>query len=374
MPAGSSDDGEIMPFKTRYGTHYHENQGCPAIAGREVEPCSAAGLEPCSICCGGSSSGGGGTVGGAGATGAPSGDGAYAVGTDGAAIPQDMAQGEMPDVGNDPLGRGRAMAEAGSSGTREAGTPDMPAEGVASHIPSDAAERSARTATRDGRHAPICEIVSVPLENDWTGERRDVSVAVTNQGHYQLPEGLSGSEYGQMFFACSRHYLETVSPEQAESARLISFYNPDTNELSFGAISIDFAYRHTMENQGMSLQLTDASVPVDGYMIACDPEDDAERRKDAVPPASEFASPEEYAADFRRRMADFVERNADVLTRDGMHLGTWLDPETGICYFDISERIEDLEEAKRLGDRRNEISVWDVENMVEIPTGGDGTW
>lgn len=41
-----------MPFRTRYGTHYHESQGCPAIAGKATEACSPAGLEPCAICCG----------------------------------------------------------------------------------------------------------------------------------------------------------------------------------------------------------------------------------------------------------------------------------------------------------------------------------
>lgn len=46
-----------MPFRTRYGTHYHESQGCPAIAGKTVMPCSADGLTPCSICCKGAKAG-----------------------------------------------------------------------------------------------------------------------------------------------------------------------------------------------------------------------------------------------------------------------------------------------------------------------------
>ena len=38
-----------MPYKTRYGSHYHETYGCCGA----TEPCgSAAGLAPCSICCG----------------------------------------------------------------------------------------------------------------------------------------------------------------------------------------------------------------------------------------------------------------------------------------------------------------------------------
>ena len=185
---------------------------------------------------------------------------------------------------------------------------------------------------------------------------------------------MSDSEYGQIASSCAEHYLQSMGDKVHEDTRLITFYNPDTHALSFGAISVGFAYRQTMENEGMSLQLTDASVPTDGYMVACDPGDNADIRKATVKPASEFSSQEEYEEEFKSQMADFVRRNADVLTRDGMHLGTWLDPETGICYFDISERVEDVEEAKRLGAQRNEISVWDVKNMTEIDTGGDGTW
>ena len=44
-----------MPYKTRYGSHYHEKEGCCGA----TEPCSSTeGLAPCSICCGG---GGGGS-------------------------------------------------------------------------------------------------------------------------------------------------------------------------------------------------------------------------------------------------------------------------------------------------------------------------
>lgn len=39
-----------MPFKTRYGTHYHSKQTCPTLQGRETMPCSKDGLEPCAIC------------------------------------------------------------------------------------------------------------------------------------------------------------------------------------------------------------------------------------------------------------------------------------------------------------------------------------
>lgn len=64
-----------MPFKTRYGSHYHEVEGCCGA----TEPCSSTeGLAPCSICCAGarkSADAGGGIAGG---IGAGAGEGDYA--------------------------------------------------------------------------------------------------------------------------------------------------------------------------------------------------------------------------------------------------------------------------------------------------------
>ena len=50
-----------MPFKTRYGSHYHMTEGCHGA----TIPCGTEGLTPCSDCCGnaGSSLGGGSALG-----------------------------------------------------------------------------------------------------------------------------------------------------------------------------------------------------------------------------------------------------------------------------------------------------------------------
>lgn len=39
-----------MPYRTRHGRRSHENPSCPAIAGRDAEPCGAGDLPPCSRC------------------------------------------------------------------------------------------------------------------------------------------------------------------------------------------------------------------------------------------------------------------------------------------------------------------------------------
>lgn len=65
-----------MPYKTKYGTHYHMSPTCRAIAGKDVMPCSMAGLDPCEICCqqgaGGGGDATGASTGGVGAAATPS--------------------------------------------------------------------------------------------------------------------------------------------------------------------------------------------------------------------------------------------------------------------------------------------------------------
>lgn len=60
-PAGDGTDG--MPYRTEHGSHYHMTEGCCGA----TMPCDAAGLAPCSICCGGGGASGAGQVAGEGA-------------------------------------------------------------------------------------------------------------------------------------------------------------------------------------------------------------------------------------------------------------------------------------------------------------------
>ena len=79
-----------MPFKTKNGTHYHMTEGC---CGATIS-CDTAGLEPCSICCGGTS----GTTGGGTAVGTSnqSGGGSHA----------GMGEPAIPDEGYGVVGEG----------------------------------------------------------------------------------------------------------------------------------------------------------------------------------------------------------------------------------------------------------------------------
>lgn len=101
-----------MPYRTRYGKHYHEVSGCHGA----TIPCGTAGLSPCSDCCGDARGGGGSQAQDAPSTGMPvTGEetGAYeAEGLPHSETPG-PAQGEAESIGESPAAHAAGIAEAG---------------------------------------------------------------------------------------------------------------------------------------------------------------------------------------------------------------------------------------------------------------------
>lgn len=105
-----------MPYRTPYGSHYHEKYGCCGA----TEACGTDGLEPCSICCGDASHGGGG--------GAPSAAGAGSMPVLGAETIEEDDRGRAGDTEpddeqpmpspRDMLGRASAIVSAALGGRR----------------------------------------------------------------------------------------------------------------------------------------------------------------------------------------------------------------------------------------------------------------
>ena len=51
---------------------------------------------------------------------------------------------------------------------------------------------------------------------------------------------------------------------------------------------------------------------------------------------------------------------------DGEFVGVWTNPTTGITYFDKTMWIESLAMAKFIGERYNQLAIWDCENETEV--------
>lgn len=146
LEATTPGKGTAMPWKTKFGTHYHETYGC--ASGRATIPCDTKGLLPCSICCGGGAKGAGGSTsaGGAGA-------GSPQAGGQGAGTGAAQA-GDMPAAGRpaDAAGVDRLLATLGSDGSASVAEPQpMPSSSTLPELtPEEFAEELLRVVDEQG--------------------------------------------------------------------------------------------------------------------------------------------------------------------------------------------------------------------------------
>ena len=79
-------------------------------------------------------------------------------------------------------------------------------------------------------------------------------------------------------------------------------------------------------------------------------------------------------ADLIAKLDEFKETNKDILegNEDVIAIGTFYSPESEKTFIDLSA-VVDKETAVELGKQYNQESVWDLENMEAIDTGGDGS-
>lgn len=126
------------------------------------------------------------------------------------------------------------------------------------------------------------------------------------------------------------------------------------------------------EQGGLSVKPLTGEEPTTGFMVARDP---AQRDPDTgasmtqpVPADEFFASVEQAAALIDTFIAD---REAEFA--EGAYLGLWHDEAHGEVVLDVVDNLTgSADEAIAAGSSQNQQSIWDVENGVEIETGGTG--
>jgi hypothetical protein len=111
---------------------------------------------------------------------------------------------------------------------------------------------------------------------------------------------------------------------------------------------------------GASLDPTTLTQPTDGYMVAV-------QGFNKEIPEDEF-----FGAGGEDALHAWMAENQAPLSEPGAHIGVWHDTANGEVVLDVSENVKDLDEAIRLGQDRNQQSIYDIVNGVEIDTGGTG--
>ena len=170
-----------MPYKTRYGKHYHMEEGCHGA----TIPCGTNGLSPCSDCCG--TKGGGGDPHGTGVPPAGAGTGTPADETaedDRVEAPDARAEARDANATESPAARSAGIAEAGRQAMAEgqsAPSIEIPEGALAERMPAgdesgevEAGERDEpqELVDRDGRAYKVAGLGYEGRGQGWPKKKR----------------------------------------------------------------------------------------------------------------------------------------------------------------------------------------------------------
>jgi hypothetical protein len=117
------------------------------------------------------------------------------------------------------------------------------------------------------------------------------------------------------------------------------------------------------DNGGLSVNMVDGSEPTSGYMVA------KGSQYGSIATEADFYDPIKGP----KILADYMKKNKSDLATGKNYLGLWHNKADGQVYLDISENIQNVDTARTLGAKRDQISIWDVANFAEIETGGTGS-
>jgi hypothetical protein len=114
---------------------------------------------------------------------------------------------------------------------------------------------------------------------------------------------------------------------------------------------ISMADALSVPDGGFSVDPRTGATVRGGYAVAVFPE--RERQ---------FAGP--VSAD---EVSAYVFANADVLTKGGVVVGGWRNPDDGVAYLDVSRVVPTRAEAATLAREHNQVAYFDFASGVSVP-------
>ena len=110
--------------------------------------------------------------------------------------------------------------------------------------------------------------------------------------------------------------------------------------------TIEEIIEHTANNGGASINMATGTTPDSGYMVSR--------------AGSELITEMPL---IREHLERFVQAYQDELDT---YLGTWIDPDTGLVYLDISDNLDSLDTARDMGIAREQLAIYAVEQGETI--------
>lgn len=124
-----------------------------------------------------------------------------------------------------------------------------------------------------------------------------------------------------------------------------------------------YALDKAFASGGITIKATGLpNEPTKGYVVA-----EHEEVGDVIENAKGLSRTE-----LKQRLKGFIKKNINLLSEDEMCLGLWLNNSNGSLYMDVSSVKADRDLAIQAGIDHDQIAIWDIENGVEIQTGGSG--
>lgn len=114
------------------------------------------------------------------------------------------------------------------------------------------------------------------------------------------------------------------------------------------------------EFSGLTVKILSGEAPATGFVVAMREHSRIIREQDFFDPAKGKAI-----------LAQYLKDKRDMLVGQ-QFLGLWHDKKNGEVVLDVVDNIQDRDDAIRIGQERNQQSIWDVVNEEEIDTGGTG--
>ena len=99
---------------------------------------------------------------------------------------------------------------------------------------------------------------------------------------------------------------------------------------------------------GASINLAAGTTPNSGYMV------------------SRAGSERVVEQLTRAEVESYITDHQEELDNSDTYLGTWADPDTGLVYLDISDKLDNLYTAIRAGVEREQLAVYAVEQEETI--------
>jgi len=114
------------------------------------------------------------------------------------------------------------------------------------------------------------------------------------------------------------------------------------------------------EFSGLTVKILSGEAPATGFVVAMREHSRIVRDQDFFDPAKGKAI-----------LAQYLKDKRDMLVGE-QFLGLWHDRKNGEVVLDVVDNIQDRDDAIKIGQERNQQSIWDVVNEEEIDTGGTG--